>query len=173
MSIYKSISRNRIKFGYYGCVGVLAAALAVGFGLNRLWIGLVGTGLVAAAWIIAIRYSLKWLAHISMIASTGLACTGVLTDVPVWLMVMAGGFVLAAWDLLNLIMAVSCDPDNPPNRRFIDTHLRSLAAVVGLSIPGAIIGRLIQWDLPFVALFLITGLFLVVFDRVWRILAKG
>lgn len=158
---------------YYGCVGILAVALTAGFGLNRLWIGLAVTGLVTVVWIIAKRYSSKWLAHISMIASTGLACAGVLTGAPGWLMLIAVGFALATWDLLLLMMTTAHDPDNPQNRRYIDTHIRSLAVVVGLSIPGAIIGRSIQWDLPFIVLVLVTGLILVVFDRVWRILARG
>ena len=168
----QSICFSRLGIFFFVCAGFSLAALAVGSGLIGFWFGLIGTGVIAAAWITAKKNTSNWLAHMCLVASTGLACTTVLFGSPGWLMIMAGGFSLAAWDLLFLIMAIAMKPDTVQNRQYVDTHLKSLAAAIGLGIIIAIIGRWIRLGTPFIVLALIVALFIFGMDRLIRILDK-
>lgn len=154
------------------CLVVSMLCLTAGYGFAGQWIGAVIALTSGLAWLPARKYPASWLPHICLFASVGLAVTGQLTGTPPLLMIFGSGFALAVWDLILLEGALGTNTSGEQTRRYENKHLQSLALALGAGLLAAILGGLLNFQIPFVAMMLFVALVIFGFDRIWGTIKK-
>jgi len=162
------MSRRRIFFVI--CMLISAACLAAGYASAGQWIGAVLAIILAAAWLLARRYPGADLGFICLLGSVCLAVAGQLSRAQPVLMTCGAGAALAAWDLLGLDETLN--GGEPQNREYENRHLQALASALGSGLLLAVLGRLLNLQVPFIVVAVSVGVLLFGLDRVWLHIKK-
>jgi hypothetical protein len=160
------------KIFFIICLVISTVFLIVGYVITGLWIGAVIAIITGLAWLPSQKYPGSWLPHICLFASVCLAVAGRLTGSPPILMICSSGAALAAWDLLFLVNALKGSSFEGQTRRYENKHLQSLALAIGCGLTVALVGRLLNIQIPFIALMLFVVLVVFGLDRVWGYIKK-
>lgn len=160
------------KIFFVICLVVSILCLAAGYVIAGLWIGAVIAIIAGLAWLPSRKYPSSLLPHICLFASVCLAVVGRLTGSPPLLMICGSGAALAAWDLLFLEDALKGSLYEGQTRRYENKHLKSLALALGSGLMVAFVGRLLNFQIPFVVLMLFVVLVVFGLDRVWGYIKK-
>ena len=155
------------KVLFFVCMILSVFCLAAGYAIARQWIGACAAILIVPAWLFVRKHPGTWLLSICLFASVGLAVTGRLTGSPSWLMICSSGIALAVWDLLFLDDAMGSKSSNEQSRRYESRHLQSLALALGSGLLVAFLGRLLNLQIPFIAMMLLIALLIFGFERIW------
>jgi hypothetical protein len=147
-------------------------SLAAGYVIAGLWIGAVIAIITGLAWLPSRKYPRSLLPHTCLFASVCLAVVGRLTGSPPLLMICGSGAALAVWDLLFLDDALKSSSYGGQTRRHENNHLQSLALALGCGLMVAFVGRLINFQIPFIILMLFVILAVFGLDRVWGYIKK-
>jgi hypothetical protein len=154
------------------CLVISALFLAGGFWISGQWLGAMVAILTGPAWLFARKYPASWLLFICLLGTVCLAVVGTLTGAPGWLMISGSGFALAARDLLLLNDSMGKHSAGEPTRLYELSHLRSLALALGSGLLAALLGRLVNLQLPFIVMALFIALAFFGMDRVWGYINK-
>lgn len=114
----------------WGCLALSIAALALGYALAGLWVGLVFV-LVAGLWYLMRRRRWAWLAHLALTLLLLGAGGGVFIGAPAGLMLAAVIFALVAWDLEHFLWRLGYlhNPELAPV--VVRRHFTRLAVALG------------------------------------------
>jgi hypothetical protein len=93
---------KQVEWVMWGCLALSIAALALGYALAGLWVGLAFV-LAAGLWYLMRRRRWAWLAHLALALLLLGAGGGILLGAPAGLMLAAVLFALAAWDLEHFL----------------------------------------------------------------------
>jgi len=182
-STHKFSMESTHKFSktlFFICLAISMGCLAAGYGIAGLWIGAIITIISGLVWLLARKYPFSWLPHICLSVSVGLTVVGLLTGAVPWLMICGSGFALAAWDLLSLEDALRNISYNEQTRRYENKHLQLLTLAVGLGLMLALVGRTLNFEIPFMesthnfsmVMLLLAALVIFGFERLWAALKK-
>jgi hypothetical protein len=160
------------KTFFFVCLVVSTLCLAAGFTLAGQWLGVLFAILTGPAWWLARKYPVSWLPLICLFGSVCLAATGLLIGSSPLLMICGSGAALAVWDLLFLEAALGSNPSEGQTRQYENKHLQSLALALGFGLSVAILGRLLDLQIPFVLLMFFIAVALFGLDRVWGAIKK-
>jgi hypothetical protein len=160
------------KIFFIICLIISTVCLTVGYVITGLWIGAVIALITGLAWLPSRKYPSSWLPHLYLFAFVCLAVVGRLTGSPPLLMICGSVAALAVWDLLFLDDTLKGISYGGQTRRFENSHLQSLALVLGCGLIVAFVGRLLNFQIPFVVLLLFVVLVVFGLDRVWGYIKK-
>ena len=160
------------KIVFVICVAITALLLSTGFGIAGKWILALFAILMAPTWLFARKYANTWLPHICLLASVGLAVTGMLTGASSMLMILGSGFSLAVWDLLLLGAALETSSSGEQTRQYEIKHIQSLIVALGSGLFLAFLGRLFTLKTPFALLILFVTSVLFGLNRILGIIKK-
>jgi hypothetical protein len=146
------------------CPTAGAICLAAGYTLAGQGIVVVLVALVWAAWV----FAAGWPAGVLLAASVGLVVGGVWVGAAPALMLSAATLALASWDLRRWDSFVA-GATPAVEARLARGHYACLALALGPAWLVALVGHLIQVQIPFAALVAVALLALVALDRVWRL----
>jgi hypothetical protein len=146
--------------------------LAAGYALVGHWIGAVIVIISGLSWVPARKNPDSWLPHLCLFAFVCLAVVGRLTGSTTILMLCGSGLALAAWDLFFLNDGLKGNTDVEQTKRYENKHLQSLALALGFGLMVAFIGRLLNFQIPFVILLLFVVMVVFGLDQVWSHIKK-
>jgi hypothetical protein len=162
------MSRRKVYFVI--CMLISTVCLAAGYASAGQWMGAGLAIILIAAWWLARKYPDADLGFICLLSSVCLAVAGQLSGAMAVLMTCGAGAALAAWDLLEL--DESLKGDEPQTREYESRHLQALALALGSGLLLAILGRLLNFQMPFIVVALSVGVLLFGLDRVWLHIKK-
>jgi len=87
-------------------------------------------------------------------------------------MICSSGFALAVWDLLFLDDTMGSNSSNEQSRQYESKHLQALALALGSGLLVALLGRLLNLQIPFIAMVLLVALLIFGFERSWGTIKK-
>jgi hypothetical protein len=90
---------------------------------------------------------------------------------PLWLL-FGSALALVVWDLLLLDAALGNTSPIEQTRQYESQHLQSLMLALGFGLSTALLGRLLNIQIPFIVLVLCILFILIALDRVWGYLKK-
>jgi hypothetical protein len=154
------------------CLAVSMLCLAAGYGITGQWIGAVIAIITGLAWLPARKYPDSGLPFICLVVSVCLAVVGRLTGSPPLLMICGSGFALAVWDLVFLDDALGSNSFGEQTRLYENIHLRTLALALGCGLIVAFVGRLINFQIPFIVMMLFIALVIFGLERIWGAIKK-
>lgn len=154
------------------CLIVSIICLAAGYGIAEKWIGAVIAIIIGLAWLPARKYPASGLPFICLVVSVCLAVAGKLAGSPPLLMICGSGFALAIWDLVFLDNTLGRDSSAPQTRQYERKHLRSLSLVLGFGLLVALLGRLMNLQIPFVIMILLVALAIYGLEHIWNDIKK-
>ena len=157
---------------FFVCMILSVLCLAAGYSIAGQWIGALAASLMVPAWLFVRKHPGTWLPSICLFASVGLAVAGRLTGSPSWLMICSSGVALAVWDLLFLDDAMDGNSAKEQSRQYESKHLQALALAVGSGLLVALLGRLLNLQIPFIAMVLLVAVLIFGFERSWSIIKK-
>jgi len=160
------------KIFFIICLGVSVFSLAAGHFIAGQWIWAFIAILIIPAWLFAQKYSDSWLPLICLLVSVCLAVIGKLDGAPPLLMILGSGIALAVWDLLLLNAALGSNSSGEQTRQYEIKHLQSLALALGFGLTVALLGRLLNFRVPFLTLVLFILLTLFGLDHIWGYIKK-
>ena len=143
-----------------------------GMGLSGQWIGAVIAITTGLAWLPARKYPASGLPFICLVVSVCLAVIGRLTGSPPLLMICGSGFALAVWDLIFLDGALGTNSFGEHTRQYESKHLQSLALALGSGLLVALVGRLLNFQIPFIVMMLFVALVIFGLERIWGAIKK-
>jgi hypothetical protein len=161
---------NIRKILFFICLIVSMLCLAAGYWITGQLIGEVFTIITVLAWLFARKYPASGLPGICLFASVCLAVIGLFSGSPPLLMLCGSSISLAVWDLLFLDDALKSSSYEGQTRRYEIKHLQSLAVALGCGLIVAFVGRLLNFQIPFIVMMLLVGLIIFGLDRVWVII---
>ena len=124
------------------------------------------------AWLPARKYPDSGLPFICLVASVCLAVAGQLIGSPPLLMICGSGFALAVWDLVFLNDALGRNSSGVQTRQYEGKHLQSLALALGSGLLVAFVGRLLNFQIPFIVMMLFVALVIFGLERIWGAIKK-
>jgi hypothetical protein len=154
------------------CLAVSILCLTIGYGIVGKWIGTAIAISIGLAWLPARKYPASGLPFICLAASVCLAVAGQLIGSPPLLMICGSGFALAVWDLVFLNDALGRDSSGVQTRLYEGKHLQSLALALGSGLLVASIGRLLNFQIPFIVMILFVALVIFGLERIWGAIKK-
>ena len=160
------------KIFFIICVAVSTLCLTVGYWIAGNWIGVVIVIITSLVWLLARKYPSSGLPFICLVVSVCLAAVGCLIGSPSWLMICGSGFSLAIWDLILLDDALGINSSGILTKQYENKHLQSLALALGCGLLVAFIGRLLNFQIPFVIMMLFIALVIFGLERIWNIVKK-
>jgi hypothetical protein len=160
------------KVFFITCMIFSVFCLTAGYAVAGQWIGTVAAILMIPAWLFARKHSGTWLPYICLLASVSLAVIGKLTGAIPILMIFGSGITLAVWDLLLLDAALGNNSSGEQTRQYENKHLQSLALSLGFGLSMALLGRLLNFQIPFFVLLLFIVFTLFSLDRIWSYLKR-
>lgn len=146
--------------------------LMAGYGIAGQWIGVVIAIITAFGWLTGLKYPWFWLPHICLLGSISLAVAGCLAGYSPLLMIFGSGVALVVWDVLLLDASLRNSSPAAQTRRYETNHLQWLARAIGFALVVALFGRLLHFQVPFLAMVVAVALAAFGFDRVWGYLSK-
>ena len=157
---------------FFICLAVSMLCLTVGYAIVGEWIGAVIAMVTGLAWLLARKYPDSGLPFICLVVAICLAVVGLLKGSPSLLMICGSGFALAVWDLITLDHALGGNSLEVQTRQYESKHLQSLALVLGSGLLMAILGRLLNLQIPFVMLMLFVAMVVFGLDRAYGLIKK-
>jgi hypothetical protein len=154
------------------CLIVSMLCLAAGYGIAGKWIGTVIAIITGLAWLLARKYPDSGLPVICLVVSVCLAVAGRLMGSPPLLMICGSGFALAVWDLVFLDKALGRVSSGIQTRQYERKHLQSLALALGTGLFVAFLGRLLNFQIPFVIMLLLVVLAIYGLENIWSGIKK-
>jgi hypothetical protein len=154
------------------CLVVSMLCLAAGYGIAGKWIGAVIAIITGLVWLPARKYPDSGLPLICLVVSVGLAVTGQLIGSPPLLMICGSSFALAVWDLVFLDDALGSNSFGEQTRQHENKHLRTLALALGCGLTVAFVGRLVNFQIPFIVMMLFIALVIFGLERIWGTIKK-
>jgi hypothetical protein len=155
------------RFLKWGTLTIGAICLIIGYGLIGQWVLLAVAGLV---WLVGMLAS-EWSGVVFMVL-VGLAAVGICVGAWPILMILGATLALASWDLANWEDFVADGLPAETTAWIERRHHTYLALALGSGLLVAIIGQLVNFQLPFGVLILLVVLALLGVDQMWR-LVKG
>ena len=155
------------------CLVVSMLCLAAGYGIAGQWVGTVIATITCLAWLPARKYPDSGLPLICLVVSVCLAVVGQLGGAPSLLMICGSGFALAVWDLVFLDDALGNNSFGEQTRRYENKHLQALALALGSGLTLAFVGRLINFQIPFMVMMLFVAVIIFGLERIWGVIKKG
>ena len=142
-----------------------AAVLAVGYGVNGLWVGALVCLALGDLWLLAQRRAWGWGASVVLVFLTGLAAIGVWLNVsPDWMLVGAV-IVLCTWDLDHFVQRMSEAGHVEGALELERSHLQRLLLVALLGLLLGAIALRIKITLGFGAALLLALLAVLALSR--------
>jgi hypothetical protein len=160
------------KISFFICLTISMLCLFVGYGIAGQWIGALIAIIAGLAWLPARKYPDSGLPFICLAGSVCLAIVGMLIgSFPLW-MICGSGFALAAWDLIFLDHTLGTNSFGEQARRYENKHLQVLALALGCGLIVAFIGRLLNFQIPFMVMMLFVALVIFGLERIWSTIKK-
>ena len=153
------------------CSIACTASLAIGYGMtgqSLAWLALIV--MVGLIWLYAWRTTFAEIALVALIVSVALAAVGLLIHAAPVLMILGATLALASWDLLLFDHALLGSSSSQAVVLLIQKHYASLALALTIGGGLALLGRLIQIQLPFALIVALVILACWGFDRIERVL---
>ena len=88
------------------------------------------------------------------------------------LMICGSGFALAAWDLIFLDDTLGTNSFGEQTRQYENKHLQALALALGCGLIVAFVGRLLNFQIPFIVMMLFVALVIFGLERIWSTIKK-
>ncbi len=132
------------------------ACLLLGYTLIGEWLVLFALPVVIVFWIAAGRRTTFWTGSSLLAIYVVLAVVGIMLHVSAVLMTLGCVFALAAWDLSDPRGYATGPGPREKSSLLETTHLRSLAATVGISMLLALLATSVRLQLPFGILVLLS-----------------
>jgi hypothetical protein len=150
------------------CLAFLVFCLAAGYSLAGQWTGTTVGILTGFAWLLARKYSFSWLSHTCLFVSVVLAVGGRLLGASAVLMICSSAVALAVWDLSLLDGALGKSSEREEQtQRYWNMHLQSLTVALVCGLIMAFLGRMVSFQIPFIALIFLVALAVYGLDRIW------
>jgi hypothetical protein len=146
--------------------------LVSGYGIARQWFGAVIAVIIGFAWLPARKYPDSGLPLICLVVSVILAVVGRLSGFSSLLMILGSGFALAVWDIVFLDNALGGNSLDAQTRQYESKHLQSLTLALGFGLTVAAVGRLIHFQIPFIAMILFIAVIIFGLERIWNAIKK-
>lgn len=154
------------------CLVISILCLAAGYGISGQWVGTVIAITTGLAWLRARKYPDSGLALICLVVSVCLAVIGRLTGSPPLLMICGSGLALAVWDLIFLDVALGKNSFGEHTRQYERKHLQSLTLALGSGLLVTLVGRLLNFQIPFIVMILFVVLVIFGLERIWGAIKK-
>jgi hypothetical protein len=149
------------------CLITSVLCLAAGYGIAGRWIGAILAILMGPAWLLARHYPDSHLPLVCLLGSVALAVAGTLIGSPPLWMIFGSALALAGWDLLLLDSAAGNTSSAEQTRLYENKHLQSLTLALGSGLLAALLGRFLEFQIPFLLLMLLITFILFALDRIW------
>jgi hypothetical protein len=164
------MSLRRISFLI--CLTVSLLCLTAGYGIAGKWVGALIAIITGLAWLPARKYPDSDLPFICLAGSVCLAIVGMFIGSLPLLMICGSGFALATWDLIFLDDTLGTNSFGEQTRRYENKHLQALALALGCGLIVAFVGRLLNFQIPFIVMMLFIALAIFGLERIWGTIKK-
>jgi hypothetical protein len=153
---------------FYGFASLSILCQMAGYAGMGGWIWMIAGMVLAALWLLSRKFETRMIASLALTATVGLAITGIALGCSGWLLIASAAFGLAAWDILMMGTETRDSWDDCDWQSYRDSHLKTCLLVVVGGLLFALLGRQINFQIPFVVMIglVITGVFIL--NRVWR-----
>jgi hypothetical protein len=137
------------------CTALSVICLGLAYMREGRWWILAVLAAMSIFWLAMKRWSLFGSASALLLIYLAAAATGVLTNLPVPLLVTGCTFALVSWDLALFSEKMETNPSSPLAALMERAHLRSLAGACGGGLLLALLSTAIHVDLPFIIVLLL------------------
>jgi hypothetical protein len=132
------------------------ALLAGSFGLANLWWGEFFVLAMLLVWWISSQAGWQWLPTALLMLYVSLAGVGLVTGADPFLLIAGSTSALVCWELSD--KKLSNAPNHPLADLYERRYLKLLGITAGLGLLAAEAGLFLQFQLPFVVIFLVAGM---------------
>ncbi|MHC1771840.1 MAG: hypothetical protein AB9907_08910 [Flexilinea sp.] len=134
--------------------------LASGFGMSKIWLGVIIILIMVPYWWITRRLQRKIYSGVSLVIFVGIAAYGLLSNASSYLMVAGVATALACWELEDQIPNAMKSSISLNTRLYEKNHLKKIGITITTGFIVAEAGLFLKLSLPFGAVFLVAILVL-------------
>ena len=131
------------------CLTITIGCLGVGYITAGYWLILPILIIILLFWIFMKNQPVFWTASSLLVVFIILAAVGMLADLPLLLMIIAGTAALVSWDLMQFNQRMVGNAASKTNTSFEKHHLNTLAFATFAGLTLALISSSISLQFPF------------------------